>query len=182
MNKRAHKLFGKEDSEHKQKWIEEEFKKRQQKRKEKERRKGFVDTSLGVHPAIDLNLLAQNLIPQNILATLTDIQMLCNNLPDRSQPDMEDDKQQFPSQILELLQQLSQPQNATNEATNEQESLPELVDNVGDKPDEKLAAAILASTLHAAVASQEKNDTNQTSEFPIDAVMTLMQLNAGWRQ
>ncbi|KAI9487475.1 MAG: hypothetical protein EXX96DRAFT_553398 [Benjaminiella poitrasii] len=47
VNKRAHKLFGKEDSEHKQKWIKEEFLKRQQKRKDKERRKGLVDDSLG---------------------------------------------------------------------------------------------------------------------------------------
>ncbi|OZJ03116.1 hypothetical protein BZG36_03884, partial [Bifiguratus adelaidae] len=41
VNKRATKLFGRQDSEHKQKWIEEEFLKRQNKRKEKERRKSM---------------------------------------------------------------------------------------------------------------------------------------------
>ncbi|KAG0238193.1 hypothetical protein BGX31_003329 [Mortierella sp. GBA43] len=39
VNKRALKLFGKGDSEHKARWIEEEFSKRQTKRKEKERKR-----------------------------------------------------------------------------------------------------------------------------------------------
>ncbi|KAK4516949.1 uncharacterized protein ATC70_000277 [Mucor velutinosus] len=106
VNKRAHKLFGKEDSEHKKKWIDEEFLKRQQKRKDKERRKGLVDDSLGGHHhnhhhhsadgqlnaaaaaaaangALDLAALAQHLQPQPSLSTLTDanyLTLLCNNL------------------------------------------------------------------------------------------------------
>ncbi|ORX77612.1 hypothetical protein K493DRAFT_321349 [Basidiobolus meristosporus CBS 931.73] len=42
VNKRANKLFGPGPSDHKTRWTEEEFKKRQQKRKEKERRKLMV--------------------------------------------------------------------------------------------------------------------------------------------
>ncbi|KAF1796419.1 hypothetical protein V8B55DRAFT_1470431 [Mucor lusitanicus] len=104
VNKRAHKLFGKEDSEHKRKWIDEEFLKRQQKRKDKERRKGLVDDSLGGHHhnhhhhsadgqlnaaaaaangALDLAALAQHLQPQPSLSTMTDanyLTLLCNNL------------------------------------------------------------------------------------------------------
>ncbi|KAI8360710.1 hypothetical protein EDC96DRAFT_513152 [Choanephora cucurbitarum] len=88
VNKRAHKLFGKEDSEHKKKWIEEEFLKRQQKRKDKERRKGLVDDSLGGHAegalntnsGLDLAALAQHLAPQQSLTDASYLTLLCNNL------------------------------------------------------------------------------------------------------
>ncbi|CEP08153.1 hypothetical protein [Parasitella parasitica] len=99
VNKRAHKLFGKEESEHKKKWIEEEFAKRRQKRKEKERRKGLVDDSLGGHHhspnaqlntatssladgPLDLAALVQHLQPAP-LSSLSDanyLTLLCNNL------------------------------------------------------------------------------------------------------
>jgi hypothetical protein len=90
VNKRAHKLFGKEDSEHKKKWIDDEFLKRQQKRKDKERRKGLVDDSLGGHTEgglhatnnMDLVAIAHHLSPQNTLP-LNDanyLTLLCNNL------------------------------------------------------------------------------------------------------
>ncbi|KAL1922584.1 uncharacterized protein VTP21DRAFT_10123 [Calcarisporiella thermophila] len=42
VNKRAVKLFGKEESEHKQRWVEEEFNKRRAKRVEKERRRQAI--------------------------------------------------------------------------------------------------------------------------------------------
>ncbi|KAI8098545.1 uncharacterized protein BX664DRAFT_381247 [Halteromyces radiatus] len=46
VNKRAHKLYGKEDSEQKRQWIEEEFAKRQHRRKEKEQRRIATDSSM----------------------------------------------------------------------------------------------------------------------------------------
>jgi hypothetical protein len=64
--------------------------KRQQKRKEKERRKGLVDNSLGAHstnlqpnPGIDLATLAQQLVPQQQPLQMTEtnyLTLLCNNL------------------------------------------------------------------------------------------------------
>lgn len=82
VNKRAHKLFGKEDNEHKRAWIEEEFRKRQQKRKEKERRKGVIDNSLGAvqnhnvsHPPPTQSFMS----PQQQL-DINYLMMLCNSL------------------------------------------------------------------------------------------------------
>lgn len=89
VNKRAHKLFGKEDNEHKRAWIEEEFRKRQQKRKEKERRKGMIDNSLGAAAHVqpnDLNTLTQHFLSpqqhgqQQQLPDINYLTMLCNSL------------------------------------------------------------------------------------------------------
>ncbi|KAG1569503.1 hypothetical protein G6F50_006313 [Rhizopus delemar] len=86
VNKRAHKLFGKEDNEHKRAWIEEEFKRRQQKRKEKERRKGMIDNTLGAAYAQQDSLNSPHqpfLSPQQGQQPLPDINyltMLCNSL------------------------------------------------------------------------------------------------------
>ncbi|CAO3596508.1 unnamed protein product [Absidia cylindrospora] len=46
VNKRAYNLFGKEDSEQKQRWAEEEFVKRQCRRKDKERRRTVMDDAI----------------------------------------------------------------------------------------------------------------------------------------
>jgi hypothetical protein len=259
--------------------------KRQQKRKEKERRKGLVDNSLGAHstnlqpnPGIDLATLAQQLVPQQQPLQMTEtnyLTLLCNNLgipavarslitgsiptttagtsnPEISAPvdpstaaavtstnttqegesgdqDSKDKVQQFPFQLLELLQQLQQyqPQNqGTSENAGTSDSaefqLPNssntsfnaatssaLTDGGDDaRPEEKLAA-LLTSTLQAASAAaatsltetkegeikdeatqegegsgnqQQQQQQQQNAEFPMDAVLTLMQLNAGWRQ
>ncbi|KAG1463364.1 hypothetical protein G6F56_005297 [Rhizopus delemar] len=84
VNKRAHKLFGKEDNEHKKAWIDDEFRKRQQKRKEKERRKGMIDNSLGAAQPNDLNTLAQHFLPPQqqgqALPDMNYLTMLCNSL------------------------------------------------------------------------------------------------------
>ena len=96
VNKRAHKLFGKEESEHKKKWIDDEFLKRQQKRKDKERRKGLVDDSLSAHHAIaaatgntnngtqnSMDMLNSQIGSQPNIAGLSDVNyltLLCNNL------------------------------------------------------------------------------------------------------
>lgn len=94
VNKRAHKLFGKEDSDHKKKWIDDEFLKRQQKRKDKERRKGLVDDSLSAHHAItgasntnnpsnSIDMLSHQIAAQPSIAGLNEVNyltLLCNNL------------------------------------------------------------------------------------------------------
>ncbi|KAI8330784.1 hypothetical protein BC941DRAFT_440137 [Chlamydoabsidia padenii] len=50
VNKRAQKLFGMEPSEHKKKWVDEEFERRRAKRQEKERRKQAVNGALAATP------------------------------------------------------------------------------------------------------------------------------------
>ncbi|KAI8978089.1 hypothetical protein BDB01DRAFT_852629 [Pilobolus umbonatus] len=252
VNKRAHKLFGKEDSEHKRRWIEEEFLKRQQKRKEKERRKGLVDDTLGAGGNMDLSSLNHPIHPSqsssasstSTLQSMTDanyLTLLCNNLgipaaartligtatnPPPDIMDKEKIQQPFPYQLLEILQQLQQYQppststatttsttaattTATTPATESTDfnlSNPSFGLEEDAKPEEKLAA-LLTSTLQAAAAAsssssnttkedEPKTDSEQPvegegeseqqqqqhTEFPMDAVLTLMQLNAGWRQ
>ncbi|KAI8644490.1 hypothetical protein BD408DRAFT_413170 [Parasitella parasitica] len=291
VNKRAHKLFGKDDSEHKKKWIDEEFVKRRQKRKEKERRKGLVDDSLGGHHrsanaqlnavadgTLDLAALVQHLQPPPLssISEANYLTLLCNNLgipaaarsiigthnassssapqqqqqqeeqqpsqaPSAGASELQDDqgnvKQEpvdigqgeddrnvhpFPFQLLELLHQLQQyqPTQQQNDSAEPSSSSPadtqstdyqlsQLNAALSERPEEKLAA-LLASSLQAAVASQLKNEPEATqeqqgqentsenntavnqqdgdqqlnsnnAEFPMDAVLTLMQLNAGWR-
>ncbi|KAI8643286.1 hypothetical protein BD408DRAFT_414999 [Parasitella parasitica] len=48
VNKRAHKLYGLQESAAKQQWVQEEFEKRRQKRMDKERRKHLVNNVLSV--------------------------------------------------------------------------------------------------------------------------------------
>ncbi|KAI8876764.1 hypothetical protein K501DRAFT_337884 [Backusella circina FSU 941] len=226
VNKRAHKLFGKEDSDHKRRWVTDEFAKRQQKRKEKERKRGFVDDSLSGHSyntdsGLDLAALAQQLVAQQQQTTDANyLTLLCNNLgiPARSLLNNTTDEvkqeknnqQQFPLQLLELLQQLQQYQQQ-EEQQPQKESTPEpsnfeLPGNEDPKAEEKIAA-LIASTFQAVMSAtaastanneseikeennieeqqqqQVNNENNpQNAEFPMDAVLTLMQLNAGWRQ
>ncbi|KAI8389227.1 hypothetical protein BD560DRAFT_485935 [Blakeslea trispora] len=153
VNKRAHKLFGKEDSEHKKKWIEEEFLKRQQKRKDKERRKGLVDDSLGGHAegglntnnGLDLAALAQHLAPQQSLANMADasyLTLLCNNLgiPAAAARNFlgnmtagHTDAQNSESQQQENVDDTSHPPTTTTTA----ESTPAPVDQTKEEKDPK---------------------------------------------
>jgi hypothetical protein len=179
VNKRAHKLFGKEDSDHKKRWVQDEFEKRQQKRKEKERKRGLVDDSLSGHNN-DAGLAA---IAQQLMAPQTDannyLTLLCNNLGMNARPEVsKQEMTQFPLQLLELLQQLQQYQ---------QEPPPPPVELPEDdgKAEEKLAA-LIASTFQAVLTANgdtkseiQPNHNENSPEFPMDAVMTLMQLNAG---
>ncbi|RCH84079.1 hypothetical protein CU098_009337, partial [Rhizopus stolonifer] len=110
-----------------------------------------------------------------------------------------------PLQLIEFLQHLQQyqPQQQniieSNSSSSELAALPAFPGMDASRPEEKLAA-LLASTLQAAAAAAtSKEDGSERSpaagnassssaapaehtEFPLDAVLTLMQLNAGWRQ
>lgn len=114
VNKRAHRLFGAEDGPHKQKWIDQEFIKRRDKRMNKEEQKDSKDGLLN-----DSN---------DYLSMLS----------------KQDKSEQFTSQLLEFLHQQT------------------------DFP------------LEEPVIQEET--TVKPVDYPMDAVLTLMQLNAGWRQ
>ncbi|RUS12515.1 hypothetical protein BC937DRAFT_87673, partial [Endogone sp. FLAS-F59071] len=72
VHKRANKLFGKGDSDHKHRWVEEEFGKRQMKRKEKERRKQAVNGAIGANPSL-ANLTTANIITAHQQAQLSQL-------------------------------------------------------------------------------------------------------------
>ncbi|KAI9025165.1 hypothetical protein CLU79DRAFT_744367 [Phycomyces nitens] len=215
VNKRANKLFGKDDIEPKRHWIEEEFVKRQAKRKEKERRKLVVDGAV-VHTStdhgLDLSLATHQLTPQQLqaLQETNYLSLICSNLGALSpntaskllgggqgSAKTQDKTQQLSIQLIEFLQQLQQyqPQQAVEPNVQPPIALDTPVQDT--RPEEKLAA-LLSSSINAVAAAavteaQDKNKELEEQEgststgqpridYPMDAVLTLMQLNAGWRQ
>ncbi|KAI8381284.1 uncharacterized protein BYT42DRAFT_300079 [Radiomyces spectabilis] len=146
VNKRAHKLFGKDDSEHKRRWIEEEFLKRQLKRKEKERRKQAVNGAIGANTGgghsdsgssnLDLAGGQPHLDAQQLQALheTNYLSMLCNNLGALSPTaaakllsnsnvgsaaKAQEKSQQLSLQLLDFLQQLQQYQPQQQQASTE---------------------------------------------------------------
>lgn len=164
VNKRAVKLFGKEDSPHKQKWIEEEFEKRRSKRREKEeRRKSHTPTVSDLLP----NVLAEpyiTLLAANALTTTT------TTTTEENKPE------QFAAQLLEFLQQQQQQQQQSQEFTQSENTT--------------VVSEMVTEETPVKQVNENTEDTEQVTAieekakvvYPADAVMTLMQLNAGWRQ
>ncbi|KAG2237305.1 hypothetical protein INT48_009038 [Thamnidium elegans] len=199
VNKRAHKLFGKEDSEHKKKWIDEEFLKRQQKRKDKERRKGLVDDSLGGHHANlvaaaaansssntsnnngNIDMLNHQITPGQPIQGLTDanyLTLLCNNLG-------------IPAAARSLIGSAHGTGNSINNTEN---TNPEDGDSNEAKDNKRMAreenmdedkqstSVTDGSSTNTTEGTDQQQQQQTNAEFPMDAVLTLMQLNAGWRQ
>ncbi|KAL0582078.1 hypothetical protein ABG067_008288, partial [Albugo candida] len=158
VNKRAHKLFGKEDSLPKQKWIDDEFLKRRLKRKEKETRK------------------ASSLSPQlDHLLTDPYISMLANNISNFTN-EKDDKSEQFTTQLLEFLQQQQQQHDFTQEVNIMKEDTivedQKEVDTI--KEDEPMEEVTATTTTN----EEEEKAQDKPIDYPIDAVLTLMQLNA----
>ncbi|KAI8370649.1 uncharacterized protein BYT42DRAFT_97014 [Radiomyces spectabilis] len=122
VNKRAQKLFGVEDSEHKKRWIEEEFIKRRQKRIDKERRKHAVNGAIGGHDdvnGLDLSThtdLSQSLHDTNYLSMLSSnlgnlsptsaVKLINSNLAAAMK--VQENSQQLSDQLIHFLQQQHQ--------------------------------------------------------------------------
>jgi len=207
VNKRANRLFGVADTEHKRSWIEREFIKRQAKRKNKEVRKTAVNgaisaNTMGVSNAdhlqdsaevSDLSQLQNS--PYYSLGTSsmaplspnTAAKLLNNNLAEAMKAQQESG-QLTSAQLLEkLLQQApapqlesSQMQHFDNEQPNEESSTASQLGEgtsvsqpSGDAP---------ATTSETATSASGGATANQNGDYPMEAVLTLMQLNAGWRQ
>ncbi|CAO3609528.1 unnamed protein product [Mucor hiemalis] len=165
VNKRAFKLFGKDDSDHKKKWVEEEFEKRRSKRKEKEDRKLNSPTQEGLH-----NLLTDPYIS-----------LLANTLTTTDTKD-ENKSEQFTTQLLEFLQQQQQQQQQQSQDFTNSLVLDEsLVVEETPKVEEQV---IKTEEIQQDTVMEEEPaaEGKEKPDYPIDAVLTLMQLNAGWRQ
>jgi hypothetical protein len=164
VNKRAHKLFGKEDSPHKQKLISDEFSKRRSKRKEKEDRKQGNHT---VQQQDDQVAVLNGLLsdPANYIS------LLANSLGAAATNSEEQKGEQFTTQLLEFLQQQSELNEAVMNNSNDQPQLEEIVQDNNNE-----------ETKNEEEVKEERDDSDQKVDYPMDAVLTLMQLNAGWRQ
>ncbi|RCI04518.1 hypothetical protein CU098_013125, partial [Rhizopus stolonifer] len=200
VNKRASKLYGEAESSEKDKWAKEEFEKRRMKRVEKERRKHIVNNVLSVPmpggspsetnhalsayysplPQID-NAAASKLLDfpadlqrqlleqlnHSMLALTNGIQ----NTSNANQPENVEEKPIVNTEPCETGEPVKTEEDGSLE--NETKSL-----NTSDKEkdtsvneDEKIEV-------------KQEPDTNQEKkpEYPMDAVLSLMQLNAAWRQ
>lgn len=136
VNKRAHKLFGKEESPHKQKWIDEEFNRRRAKRMNKEERKNNTQELNGIlsDPNGYISMLANKF----------------TSVENQVKPE------QFTTQLLEFLEHQQQQQTLETPSP--------------------LPPVVITETPAA------DTTVDKPIEYPMDAVLTLMQLNAGWRQ
>ncbi|KAF9962273.1 hypothetical protein BGZ72_008408 [Mortierella alpina] len=182
VNKRANKLFGKAESEHKTRWIEEEFGKRQMKRKDKERRRNpnsaldpIITSAPTSKPPVSLNeqlalhqQAQQAQQQQQHLATLAHSQfdpstvktaLALNDLVKKNGSHLD---------LAQLTGVLTDPNLARQlieiEANNPVPSASMMVMNAPAKEDHEL-----------------KNGHLMDADYPMDAVLTLMQLNGSWK-
>ncbi|OZJ03687.1 hypothetical protein BZG36_03501 [Bifiguratus adelaidae] len=256
VNKRANKLFGKTDSEHKKKWIEEEFVKRQLKRKEKERRKQVVNGNMGGSASPSQSGMSNSQLlgggANNLTASQINQFPTANVLNALQQPQsnnlympplspntvnqkifqqnlgsllkakgMDPSLFNFDTALLNLAAGVGTPNASTPTSTtiqtnqqsqtrsSQQSPQPQSVQNVtfndsnaASASDTKLptpptdgtdSLSLLATPVDSPrdspnpntldhVDSHGKQSQGNKQDYPMDAVLTLMQLNAGWRQ
>ncbi|KAI9020851.1 hypothetical protein CLU79DRAFT_754056 [Phycomyces nitens] len=193
VNKRAHKLFGKEDTPHKKQWVEEEFQRRRAKRQEKERHKQAMDGALhavsetSVHAAANWLLSQQqqndvlrhyhepaNELNETHAAALKLNQDLSAFLKFSKESNASAAALVAALQSPQLLQLLTQTAGAiqTTGATSGTNSPPQDESGAGEDNDKQ--------SKDKAKEDESGNGGGQTDSM--DAVMTLMQLNGSWRQ
>jgi hypothetical protein len=250
VNKRAQKLFGMEPSDHKRKWVDEEFERRRAKRQEKERRKQAVNGALAATPSSTPTTTTEEVSdPATISQLQHKLLQHYQSLFGMDQQDSEKTKNSTAAlvaalqnpQLLQLsqllaqtvtagsVQPLSPPHQPSPTSASSSSSLPppsttetpntSLITSPDDpafltlqhppatttKNDDDthldqskidLAAAEIMKqfTSHALGTPLADSATDSTTEeitstpttekkndYPMDAVMTLMELNAGWR-
>ncbi|KAF9325774.1 hypothetical protein BG006_010757 [Podila minutissima] len=187
VNKRANKLFGKVESEHKARWIEEEFGKRQQKRKEKERRRtGGPSESVEPSPAPS----QKPAISEHLLLHQQQLQQQQQQLQQQ---------QQHQLQASQLLGLGSQPQFdaasvktalALNDLVKKSHlDLAQLTEVLTDPNLARQLIEIEANhpapqplmVINTVKEAEVKDSHTIDADYPMDAVLTLMQLNGSWK-
>ena len=178
VNKRANKMLGNVDSEIKARWIEEEFAKRQWKRKDKERRKNPDGGSMEPMPppVSSISLSEQIALHQQ-----------------QQQQHSEHHQQQ-----LAQLQHAFDPKTALalNDLVKTTTSHLDLAQLTGVLTDPDLTRQLLemnanssqsqsAASLMVLSAPVKSDDQDKghvmDADYPMDAVLTLMQLNGSWK-
>ncbi|KAF9947176.1 hypothetical protein BGZ70_002838 [Mortierella alpina] len=197
VNKRASKLFGKAESDHKTRWIEEEFKKRQTKRREKELKKNPNATFKDPQPAIvSKPSVALGDQQSSHIASVKPIEahfQLLQATASALNPNMA----QFDATTVKTAL-------ALNDLVKKNGNHLDLAQLTGVLTDPNLARQLMeleaSSTATAAQTAasmmvldtppqlapepqQETNNGNHSldPDYPMDAVLTLMQLNGSWK-
>ncbi|KAF9175990.1 hypothetical protein BGX21_007488 [Mortierella sp. AD011] len=205
VNKRANKILEKADSETKARWIEEEFSKRQAKRKEKERKRNPNATAIAASSTTDLD----GQLPSVVKPPLTLSEHLA--LHAVSAVALPTSHQELQHQQLQVTAAALNPANpqfdpntvktalALSDLVKKNGSHLDLAQLTGVLSDPNLARQLLeleASTAASAQPAAPMVLMNTTSnpapevskasqmmdtEYPMDAVLTLMQLNGSWK-
>ncbi|KAK9700797.1 hypothetical protein K7432_012024 [Basidiobolus ranarum] len=204
VNKRANKLFGPGPSDHKTRWTEEEFKKRQQKRKEKERRKLMVSGT----STLDGNHIMMNGQVPLTSAPLTGL-IHMNGPPNSGYLNSSQYNNMGVSIPVPLPYHgpVSHPMSLVNMngsiGSSNGPSLPSVTSStlIGISlmgpilPLPSNAASFkyaISTNAHSALSTSNpakmlsptplKSESSSCApDYPMDAVMTLMQLNSGWQ-
>ncbi|KAF9564996.1 hypothetical protein EC968_004295 [Mortierella alpina] len=196
VNKRASKLFGKAESDHKTRWIEEEFKKRQTKRREKELKKNPNATFKDPQPAI-VSKPSVSLGDQqtNHIASVKPIEahfQLLQATASALNPNLP----QFDATTVKTAL-------AINDLVKKNGNHLDLAQLTGVLTDPNLARQLMeleaSSTATAAQTAaslmvlntppqlapepqpETKGNHSMDPDYPMDAVLTLMQLNGSWK-
>ncbi|KAF9116870.1 hypothetical protein BGX27_009751 [Mortierella sp. AM989] len=197
VNKRAIKMYGKGDSDIKSRWIEEEFSKRQAKRKEKERKRNPNATAVAASTGQDL----EGQLPSAIKASLTLTEHLALHaagLPVTHQT-LQHQQLQATAAALNSASPQFDPNTvktalALNDLVKKNGSHLDLAQLTGVLSDPNLARQLLELEASTAASSQpsamvlmntnpevSKASQMMDTEYPMDAVLTLMQLNGSWK-
>ncbi|KAF9551212.1 hypothetical protein KI688_003934 [Linnemannia hyalina] len=197
VNKRANKLFGKQESEHKSRWIEEEFGKRQMKRKDKERRRNpnsagsMEPTPAPTTPTVSLNehLALHQQAQAAAQAAAVQAQAQAQAQAHQLQASQLAHPQFDPSTVKTAL--------ALNDLVKKNGSHLDLAQLTGVLTDPNLARQLIeieannpatqASATMMVMNTQIKSEHESKAghmmdaDYPMDAVLTLMQLNGSWK-
>ncbi|KAF9430094.1 hypothetical protein BGZ76_000976 [Entomortierella beljakovae] len=200
VNKRAIKIFGKGDMEHKSRWIEEEFSKRQSKRKDKERKRNPNATAIAASTPHD----PDGQLPSAVKLSLTlNEQLALHAVLPPTQQELQHQQLQATAAALNSSAQFDpntvKTALALNDLVKKNGSHLDLAQLTGVLSDPNLARQLLeleasttASTQPAAPMVLMNTTSNTESlvgkvnqmldnEYPMDAVLTLMQLNGSWK-
>ncbi|KAF9112857.1 hypothetical protein BGX27_002690 [Mortierella sp. AM989] len=187
VNKRANKLFGKLDSEHKTHWIEEEFGKRQLKRKEKERRRN-PNAPSSMEP-----------LPAPVKSTVSLNEHLALHQQAQQQAQTQHQHHQLPTQLshTQFDPNTVKTALALNDLVKKNGSHLDLAQLTGVLTDPNLARQLIEIEANNPVAPpstammvmntpvkpdhETKGNHMLEADYPMDAVLTLMQLNGSWK-
>ncbi|KAG0320323.1 hypothetical protein BGZ99_004567 [Dissophora globulifera] len=221
VNKRANKLFGKLESEHKTRWIEEEFGKRQFKRKDKERRRN-PHLAVASEPATDAPTSSLSLEEQIALHQKAQGGSQAHGQTQHAQIHMPQQQQQHSHQHQQQHQHAQfdpttyRTALALNDLVKKNGTHLDLAELTGVLTDPNLVRLIeieannalhppSTTTSSSAVSSSSSSSATSPSsgpvmmlplrhehdlkatthlleaDYPMDAVLTLMQLNGSWK-
>ncbi|KAG0239574.1 hypothetical protein B0O80DRAFT_230123 [Mortierella sp. GBAus27b] len=188
VNKRAHKLFGRGDSEHKARWIEEEFEKRQLKRKEKERRRN-PNAPSSVEPVPPPPPAKPSTVALSEHLTLQQQAQQVQQQAQRAQQEFQ------ASQLANAQFDVTTVKTALalNDLVRKNGSHLDLAQLTGVLTDPNLARQLIEigaqnstppssmMVMNAPVKPDDKSSRILETDYPMDAVLTLMQLNGSWK-